>query len=146
RAGPGMQRRMITEQLTEDDVDAIMSTVYCTSTDQARPMLTHVQLCDGYAMATDSYRMAIVELPDLEPSPIPKWVHPCVLPARGACRLDYDTVDVDGELTVAHMVKINGQDWPLNFDRKLEWLRLATGTTLTGRMSISAGAREEILD
>jgi hypothetical protein len=78
------------EYLTEEDIDAIRAVAYACSTDPARPQLTMVQLCDGWAMGTDSYRMAAAELPDFIRSAMPKYVVLGALPAHGDCRIEYE--------------------------------------------------------
>ncbi len=137
---------MITEHLTEDDVDAIRCIAYCCSTDEERPQLTMVQLSDGYAFATDSYRLAAIELPDFINSPIPKWVSPLALPERGGCRLDYELVEVKENETSTATRAINGQPWPFAPMNKLDFWRHLTTGFLTARLTIGDAARVAIVE
>lgn len=132
----------IVEHLTEDDVDAIRAVAYACSTDSHRPQLNMVQLCDGWAMATDSYRLAAAELPDFVVSSRPKFVIAAALPARRGCQLEYELIH-DGELT--RTVKIAGASWDLRPLTQLNWWGLCTGA-LCGKLTLGADGRDALAE
>lgn len=132
------------EYLTEEDVDAVRAVAYACSTDKERPQLNMVQLCDGWAMATDSYRLAAAELPDFVVSSMPKFVVLAALPAHGGCRIEYEFFD-KGDKKLTRTVKIAGEAWDVRPETYLNWWGLCTGA-LCGKLTLGPEGRAALVE
>lgn len=130
-------------ELDDDDVAALQRIVYATARDNTRPLLAQVQVHEGWALATDSYRAAVAAVDTDETF----W-----LTRDGVRSLDGDGVELDVGEDGASWLRVyydTGRDEIVEVNRNpLDWRRLMCSPPIVGaptaRLGLTAGERQAI--